>query len=118
MEGLDSGFIQFEEITTPELAKRWSGKDFALPENEAKLLFKPTQDELAFLIGFRITDVENGVVGYVQSIFETAAHPLLEVVNEQSNQEYMIPLADEFIVQLKKKERELIMQLPEGLLEI
>lgn len=118
LEGSDSGYVQFEEITTPELAKRFSGKEFALPENEAGILFKPTKDELAFLVGYQVHDIVYGIVGQVQSIYETAAHPLLEIVNADSGKEFMVPLTDEFIVELKKKERTLMMQLPDGLLEI
>ncbi len=49
--GFNEGFLSFEEITTPEKAKQFSGTEIYVSEKEAETFFKDNAGVYDFLIG-------------------------------------------------------------------
>ena len=115
--GLSDGFIQFEEVKSPEEARRYSGTTLYLYEKDCQALFAKNQDQIGFLVGYTIIDEQLGEVGTISELFDNPAQ-LLASVTKLDGGEVMIPLPDEFIVDINKKKKELTVDLPEGLLEI
>ncbi len=68
------------------------------------------------VIGFEIEDQRLGVFGKIVSINDTSAQPLFEVIN--GNVEILVPMIDQFLVKIDRENKKVIMNLPEGLVEM
>lgn len=106
--------IKFEEIDSYDAAAALSGMELYLP-----LSVLPPLEGNAFyyheIVGFLLIDVNAGPVGAVKEVI-TGAQDLLLV--ERQGVEIMVPLHDELLIAVKREEKELHMQLPEGLLDV
>ncbi len=68
------------------------------------------------VIGFEVEDKRLGIVGTIQSINDSTAQPLFEVLN--GSVEILIPMIDHFLVEIDRKNKKVKMDLPEGLIEM
>lgn len=114
--GGGEGIINFEEITTPEKAKLYSGRELYLSEKEVAAYFKKETEGFEYLTGFTAIDEETGVIGTIEEVIETPAQILLQV-NRQGS-EVLIPLVDDFVIDINEEEKEILLTLPEGLLDL
>ena len=107
--------VQFEDVDSEEEADSILGCAVYLPLN---MLPKLEGNRFYFheVIGFEIEDKRLGIFGIIQSINDTTAQPLFEVLNGEV--ELLIPMIDQFLVEIDRKNKKVIMDLPEGLLEI
>ena len=107
--------IRFEDITTEEQADALIGSDLYLP---LKMLPKLSGNKFYFheVIGFEVEDKRLGYVGEIQSINDTTAQPLFEVL--KGDAEILIPMIDHFLVKVDRENKKIIMDLPEGLIEM
>ena len=65
------------------------------------------------LEGLEVVDSQYGTLGNVAGMFSTGAHDILEIKTPET--EILIPAIPEFIVKIDEQSRQLIVQLPEGL---
>jgi 16S rRNA processing protein RimM len=116
--------IRFEDIHTEAEAEALLGNDLYLP---LKMLPKLTGNKFYYheVIGFEVQDKRLGYVGIIQSINDTTAQPLFEVLKENTNsissepaKEILIPMIDHFLIKIDRENKRVIMDLPEGLIEI
>jgi 16S rRNA processing protein RimM len=114
--GFNEGFLWFEEITTPEKAKLYSGRELYLAEKQVATYFKKDAGEYDFLMGYTVIEESSGPIGTIEEIIENPGQILLAVGNGEK--ENLVPLADDFIVDINKKKKELTLSLPEGLLDL
>jgi 16S rRNA processing protein RimM len=107
--------IRFEDIKTEAEAEELLGAPIYLP---LKMLPKLTGNKFYFheVIGFEIEDKRLGNVGKIVSINDSAAQPLFEVIN--NGVEMLIPMIDQFLVEIDRKNKKVKMDLPEGLIEM
>lgn len=107
--------VQFEDVDSEEEADKLIGCEIYLPLN---MLPKLEGNKFYFheVIGFEIEDKRLGVVGIIQSINDTTAQPLFEVLN--GDVEILIPMIDHFLVEVNRKDKKIVMDLPEGLIEM
>jgi len=107
--------VQFEDVDTEEEADKLIGCSIYLP---LSMLPKLTGNKFYFheVIGFEVEDKRLGVVGIIQSINDSTAQPLFEVLHGEA--EILIPMVDHFIVEVDRKNKKIIMDLPEGLIEM
>ncbi|EKF54699.1 Ribosome maturation factor rimM [Galbibacter marinus] len=68
------------------------------------------------IIGYTMIDVEFGDVGEITAVNDSGAQPLFEV--QKGDKQILIPISDEFIVRLDRTKREIVVQTPEGLIEL
>ncbi len=104
-----------EGIANAQEAKTLVGKSIFLPLN---LLPKLNEDQFYFheIIGFKVIDENKGEIGLIDKVLEYPHSSLLSiVVNEK---EVLIPINDETIVKVNKKEKTLKVKTPEGLIEL
>lgn len=115
--GFNEGLIFFEDITTPEKARKFSGSELMVSEKELKKYFKNSVGEFAFLIGFIALQKHGHILG---TIIEVAENPgqILCTIEKENGEECMVPLVDAFIVNTDKRKKEIVFDLPEGLLDI
>ena len=107
--------VKFEDIDTEEEADEIMGCEIYLPLN---MLPKLTGNKFYFheVIGFEIEDQRLGVFGKIVSIHDTSAQPLFEVIN--GNVEILVPMIDQFLIKIDRENKKVIMNLPEGLVEM
>ena len=107
--------VQFEDVNNEEEADRIVGCEVYLP---LTMLPKLEGNKFYFheVIGFEIEDQRLGVFGKIVSINDTSAQPLFEVIN--GNVEILVPMIDQFLVKIDRENKKVIMNLPEGLVEM
>jgi 16S rRNA processing protein RimM len=89
------------------------GRTLLLPNKLVKKL--QVEDEWA-LDGFEVRDVNLGLLGLVQEIVEYPYQSLAKVF--YGERELLIPLVDEIIVEINDKKKLLLVNMPEGLIDI
>jgi len=107
--------VQFEDVTTEADADSLLKCDVYLP-----LEFLPKLEGNKFyfheVIGFTIDDVNFGLVGIVTGVNDSTAQALFEI--EKDSKEILIPVNDEFIVKVDRKKKSIIVNTPEGLIDL
>jgi 16S rRNA processing protein RimM len=107
--------VQFEDVDSEEEADSILNCDVYLP---LSMLPKLEGNKFYFheVIGFEIEDKRLGVFGKIVSINDTTAQPLFEVLNGEV--EMLIPMVDHFLVKIDRENKKVVMDLPEGLVEM
>ena len=107
--------VKFEDVDNEEEAEALLNHEVYLP---LSMLPKLEGNKFYFheVIGFEIEDERLGVFGKIVSINDTSAQPLFEVIN--GNVELLIPMIDHFLVKIDRENHKVIMNLPEGLVEM
>lgn len=107
--------VKFEDVDSEDAADEIMGCELYLP-----LSFLPKLEGNKFyfheVIGFQIEDQRLGIVGTIVSINDSTAQPLFEVLHDKK--EIFIPMIDQFLVKIDRENKKVIMNLPEGLVEI
>ena len=106
--------VRFEGITEVETAFRLVGCEVWISPGD--LSFPAGEDEHpAALVGMSVMDARLGGIGVVEDFFATAAHGILVVQGEYG--EVLIPNLPGFKKMVDWKERRLLVELPEGLVD-
>lgn len=107
--------VRFEDVDTEADADLLIKCDIYLPLN---LLPELEDDKFYYheIIGFQVTDINFGHVGVVTSINDSTAQALFEI--DKDGVEILIPMNDEFIVKVDKSKKELLLNTPEGLIDL
>ncbi len=104
--------VKFCDIDTQERASELTGCNVYFPRQLAEE--EEQMPSLASLVGFELINAgSNKQIGSIAAIDDTTANILFELENGK-----LIPATDELIEQIDTKERKIIMEIPEGLLEI
>lgn len=110
--------LKLEEVNSPTQAKEFTSKEIFLRVEDVSSIEEEAEDKFNFaeFTGFSLEGVEQGVIG---KIIEVQQYPQQELalVGFQGR-EILIPLHPELVVQVNKKSKKLVMQLPEGLLDL
>ncbi len=107
--------IKFEEVDTEQDADSIVKSDLYLP---LEFLPKLEGDKFYFheVIGFTIEDVNFGKVGVIKSINDSTAQELFEI--DREGIEILIPMNDEFIKKVDRKNKIILVETPEGLIDL
>ena len=107
--------VQFEDVDSDAEADSILNCEVYLP---LSMLPKLSGNKFYYheVIGFEIEDKRLGVFGKIVSINDTTAQPLFEVLNGEV--EMLIPMIDHFLVEIDRKNKKVVMDLPEGLVEM
>ncbi len=109
---VDTALVTFNDIDTQEKAAELTGSDVYFPRKFAEL-----EDEspiLAFLVGFDIVDASTQkTVGTIADINTDTANILFELEDGT-----FIPANDDLIENIDTDQEKIIMNLPEGLLNL
>ena len=107
--------IDFEEVNSEQDADAILKKNLFLPLD----LLPPLEGNKFYyheVIGFSIT--QNGTqIGTILRIIEQGLQALFEITDNQGA-ECLIPIHDDFILEVDRASRNITVQLPEGLLEL
>ena len=107
----DLWIVSLSRVNSRDRALEIAGNDFFLE----KRYLKPAQQNLTDISGFAFRDVHSGKEGVVRRYLDIPGNPLLEVSCEEKVQ--VVPIREELIVKFDTANREIILNLPEGIFE-
>ena len=107
--------LKFEGINSEKEANSIINCDIYLPINNLPIL---TGNKFYYhdVINYLIIDEDFGEIGKIISIKENISQDLF-VIDHNKN-EVLIPIHDEFIVEVDKKKNQIIVKTPEGLIDL
>ena len=76
-----------------------------------------SENDLNHLKGYRIRTPQDELLGTIQEIIENPGQILLSVLPQEGNN-ILVPLHDDFIVNVDHRKKIIIMDLPDGLTDI
>ena len=107
--------VKFEDVDSEEEADKLIGCEIYLPLN---MLPKLEGNKFYFheVIGFEVEDQRLGYIGKIVSINDSTAQPLFEILFEEK--EILVPMIDDFIVEVNRARKKIILNTPEGLIDL
>jgi 16S rRNA processing protein RimM len=111
----ERGILALEEITSRHEAEQLKGKKLFLPLEKLPNL---GSDQFYYheIIGYQVLDPAGTLIGSVENVFDMPGDDLLSV--KRSGKEVLIPINDAFLKTVDKNNRLLVVELPDGFLEI
>jgi 16S rRNA processing protein RimM len=113
-KGVDKALIKFDDVDDIESASDLENLRLFLPEEDIEenqdLLFKD-------LIGYTIVSDQKQIIGTITDYQEYQSNSVFTVIHA-SKVELLIPATDELIVEINEETKTLVMQIPEGLLDL
>ena len=107
--------LKFEDIENLDAASKLIGRSVILSEKSVpkKLLksLKPVE-----LVDYKVVDLHNKLIGYVTGLDESGRQSILEVNLDEK--EFLIPFHEDLVKSIDSKRKEIIVDLPEGLLDL
>ena len=107
--------IQFEDVYTEADAEVLLKRDAYLPLNLLPTL-KGNKFYFHEVTGFTLEDVNYGKVGLIDSINDNSAQPLFVIKTDDG--EILIPMVDDFIEEIDRKNKKILVRTPEGLIDM
>ena len=107
--------IKFEEVDTERDAEALLRQSLFLP---LSLLPKLSGNKFYYheVIGFQVVDVNHGEVGVIAHINDRSSQPIFEI--EHEGRQILIPLHDDFLKEVNRKDKTITVATPEGLIEL
>ncbi|MBU2939072.1 ribosome maturation factor RimM [Lacinutrix sp. C3R15] len=107
--------IKFEDVDTEDDADAILKSNLYLP---LSFLPKLEDDKFYFheIIGFTVKDINFGDVGTITGVNDTTAQALFEI--DRDGIEILIPMNDHFIKKVDKKNKVILVETPEGLIDL
>ncbi len=107
--------LKLENIENIDDASKLTGRNVILSGATIpkKLLKNLEPDEL---VGFKVIDKQNRFLGFVTGLDESGRQSILEVNLDEK--EFLIPYHEDLIKKIDAKKKEIIVDLPQGLLDL
>ncbi|MCB0371866.1 MAG: 16S rRNA processing protein RimM [Muricauda sp.] len=107
--------IDFEEVKDEPTADKIIGAELYLP---LAMLPPLSGNKFYFheVIGFSLMDEVHGNIGIIKSINDSASQDLFEV--EKDDKQLLIPINDDIITKVDRKNRTIHVKTPEGLVDL
>ncbi len=109
----DEVYVKIEGISTREIAMKFTQKEIWLPEPDFKKYAAKAAP--ANLLGYTIIN-QNESLGQILEVIEQPHQLLCRL--EIKEKEVLIPLNEDFLQKIDHRKKEVIVELPEGLLEV
>ena len=111
----DKMFVQLQDVQKVEQALTFIGKAVFLPN---ELMPQLADDEFYYkeIVGFKLIDVAKGEVGEISDVLEYPTQAVIQVLKD--GKEILIPIHDDIIQKVNKKDKSLTVKAPEGLIDM
>ncbi len=109
----DEIILKLQGIDSIEMANPFMGKTLLLPK---KNVGKAEEDDALHLEEYLLIDAELGELGRVIEMVEYPYQTLAKIIWQ--SREVLVPMVDEIVLEINDKKKTVLVQLPEGLLEI
>lgn len=106
-------YLKLQDVNTREAATKLAQKEVWLPEADFKKF--SSKSSPINLLGFDIVE-DKKVLGKILEVIEQPHQLLCRI--EINEKEVLIPLHEDTILKIDKKAKQVIVELPEGLLEV
>lgn len=110
----NKAIVTFEDLKAEE-AQALVGCNLFLPLD---LLPELTGNRFYFheVIGWKVIDSEKGDIGTIQSVIDFPAQPLFQIMKNET--EILIPIIDPVIKEVNRKEKTILIEAPNGLIDL
>jgi 16S rRNA processing protein RimM len=111
-----TALLKLEDIENEEQARDFNGQTIYLPVSFQNKV-KEEDIGMDYFVGFKLIDETNGEIGTVIAIDQSTENVLF-IVETADSDEILIPANDDFILKIDHEGKNILMKIPEGLLEI
>ena len=112
--GSDSAIIHFDEITSQEQAREFTGCAVFVFTDE---IIEPEEEASpSMLMGYEVIDQKHGLLGKVVHVDDYSGNLVITVIFREN--EVLIPLSDDVLTEMDEANRQLKLICPEGLIEL
>lgn len=111
-----TALVKLERVDTSEQARKFTNVEVYFP---TKYLEEDESEDIPtwnYFVGFKVKDVTNGELGRIVAVDDSTMNVLF-AIERMDGEEILLPAHEEFIVSIEKKKREVVVAIPEGLLE-
>jgi len=108
-----------EDIDDREAAAALAGKTLLVRESDllpAGERLIPVEQQYQKYVGFQLQDQTKGAVGEISAILDYPQQVMAVV--PAADKEHLIPLHDELIIEIRSQDKLILVDLPEGLLDL
>ena len=107
--------LLFEDTLTAEDAEIYEGKELYLPVSQLPRL-QGNKFYYHEVVGFKVIDKTHGNIGHLKSVMDLPRQSLLQI--QYGEKEILVPLTDEILLNVDREKKELLIDAPEGLIDI
>jgi len=111
----EKAIVKFEEINHIDKAKELVGSKLYLPLDTLDDL-EEGQFYYHDVIGYTVNDKKLGLLSEINNFYELPQYAVLTMIHE--GREVMIPIIDSILLNVDHEKKEIITELPEGLLDV
>jgi len=107
--------VKFEDIDSEEDADKLLKSELYLP---LEFLPQLTGNKFYYheIFGFEAEDLSFGLIGIIKGVNDSTNQAILEI--DRNVSEILIPLIDDFIKSVDREQKKIILEVPEGLIDI
>lgn len=107
--------VKFEDIDSEEDANTLLKSELYLP---LEFLPQLTGNKFYYheIFGFEAEDLSFGFIGIIKGVNDSTNQAILEI--DRNGSEILIPLIDDFIKNVDREQKKIILEVPEGLIDI
>lgn len=111
-----TALVKLERVDTAEQARKFTNIEVYFPKKYAEEDDSEDIPTWNYFIGFKVDDLHHGHLGEIVAVDESTINVLFAIERE-NGEEILLPAHEEFIVNIEKKKRQVMVNVPEGLLE-
>jgi 16S rRNA processing protein RimM len=112
----DRAIVKLEFISNPLEVKKYTGRNVYLKKTVGQIKKNLSEDNGSFYVGYSIHDNTSGIEGIIKEFIDNPLNPLFLIVNETS--EFLLPVHEDFILEIDHNQKRMVLELPEGLADI
>ena len=107
--------VKFEDIDNEEDADKLLKSELYLP---LEFLPQLTGNKFYYheIFGFEAEDLSFGLIGIIKGVNDSTNQAILQI--DRNGSEILIPLIDDFIKSVDREQKKIILEVPEGLIDI
>ncbi len=111
----NTAVVRIQDVSTIEEAQHMVNAELYLPLSTLPKL-EGNKFYYHEIIGYTVIDADAGRIGVVEEVNDQTAQALLVI--KDGNREVLFPIVDELIDKLDRKEKNIYVRFPEGLLDL
>ena len=119
-KGCNSALLTLDGITNETKAGSMTGKTLFVTKVDFEQIAREEESDempLDYFIGFKLNDISGNTIGTITGVNDSTANVLF-IVEAYGRQAIMVPIVEEWITMIDPNNKEIEMNLPEGLLEL
>ncbi len=111
----DKAILRLEDVDTDEQAQDLVGTQIYLPLTSLPIL-SGNKFYYHEILGYTVEDQKLGVIGAIENVYDNTIQPIFGV--RSGDTEILIPVVDEFIINVNRETKTILMDLPDGLIDL